>query len=61
MLTITHEMLMANNDDLLKREDVIHALLSAFTTWPQEKDLHRLNAHEVKALLNIINLKPSNK
>lgn len=57
MTEITHEMIMSNHEDLLKRGDVINALLSAFSAQPNiEEKLHKLDIHEIQALLKIINL-----
>lgn len=54
-LIITHDMLMKNSGDLIRRGEVIFALLSAFGTFPEEIE-HRLNEHEYLALVNVLGL-----
>lgn len=53
---ITHEMIMSNRNDYLQRGDVLDTLLQAFSTQHIENKLHKLDEHEVQALLNIIQL-----
>ena len=55
-MEITHDMMMRNRGDLIYRGEVIDALLFAFSTWPNEEYPHRLNEHEVQAIINVLDL-----
>lgn len=60
-MEITHDMMMRNREDLIYRGEVIDALLSAFSTWPNEEYPHRLNEHEIQAIFNVLNLQAEEK
>ena len=55
-MEITPYMIEKGREDLVYRGEVIDALLSAFSTWPNEEYPHRLNEHEVQAILNVLDL-----
>ena len=55
-MEITHNMMAKGREDLVYRGEVIDALLSAFSTWDNESYPHRLDQHEIQAILNVLNL-----